>query len=653
MRRLEWAGWIPVLIFGSLGALRFSTLHNQTFDLAFYARMAHGMARGDLYDPIVGAHVLGLHLSPILLPLGLLGLLFGQVPVLLLAQTLSTGLAAQGLARLGAQRLGSWGALTGLVFALHPNVGHVLSYEFHPGTLALAPLVGSLLALDRGDARAFVWATLGVLACREDLAAITALTGLVALLQPRSPAMRAAGRGVFMGSLLWLVVFVGMVAPRFAPAAGGSLDAHFGHLGGSFGSALAAVFTQPAAVLAHLTQPDKLSYLPRVLAPLLFLPLLAPRFLLPALPVLGMLMLSQFETTTQLRSHYLTPAVPALVWAAVHGFAQVKPHWQRQVGVVVLGATLVTFVLAGVGPLSLRFFAPYYREDARTEAGRAVLAVIPPDASVQAPDVLLPHLAERQTVHRAAPPERRVDFWVLDVSHRDRYAGQGTLLRTSEEPRVRDLMARSDRGVLLYRPPFVVLERGRDPRAALAAFEDTGAGPIAGEHHPGPVAALHGVALAITPRRHGDPAGPSPAAADLAWPRAHAQGPTSRCACAQRPRPRRVELPVRRGAPAVSPGTCARGPGFHTPDGPGDGRIREAGAVASSRGPLRRVGAELHPAIPDRPCWLASVASLAVADPGGGWTPCSDGGGAYRALSSTVRQRASGRRSRKKPQLAR
>jgi uncharacterized membrane protein len=471
-RRLEWAGWLPVLVFGALGALRFSTLHNQTFDLAFYARMAHGMARGDLYDPIVGAHVLGLHLSPILLPLGLLGMLFGQVPVLLLAQTLSAGLAAQGLARLGAQRLGPWGALTGLVFALHPNVGHVLSYEFHPGTLALAPLVGSLLALDRGDARGFVWATLGVLACREDLAAITALTGLVAWLTPSSPGMRAAGRAVLAGSLVWLVVFVGLVAPRFAPTTGGSLDAHFGHLGGSFGSALTAVFTQPEALLAHLTQPDKLSYLPRVLAPLLFLPLLAPRCLLPALPVLGMLMLSQFETTTQLRSHYLTPALPALVWAAVHGFAQVKLHWQRQVGALVLGATALSFVLAGVGPLSLRFFAPYYREDARTEAGRAVLAAIPPDASVQAPDVLLPHLAERQTVHRMVPPERRVDFWVLDVSHRDRYAGQGTLLRTSEEPRVRDLMARSDRGVLLYRPPFVVLERGRDPRAALAAFED-------------------------------------------------------------------------------------------------------------------------------------------------------------------------------------
>jgi uncharacterized membrane protein len=582
MRRLEWAGWIPVLIFGSLGALRFSTLHNQTFDLAFYARMAHGMARGDLYDPIVGAHVLGLHLSPILLPLGLLGLMFGQVPVLLLAQTLSAGLAAQGLARLGAQRLGSWGALTGLVFALHPNVGHVLSYEFHPGTLALAPLVGSLLALDRGDARAFVWATLGVLACREDLAAITALTGLVALLQPRSPAMRAAGRGVFMGSLLWLVVFVGMVAPRFAPAAGGSLDAHFGHLGGSFGSALAAVFTQPAAVLAHLTQPDKLSYLPRVLAPLLFLPLLGPRFLLPALPVLGMLMLSQFETTTQLRSHYLTPAVPALVWAAVHGFAQVKPHWQRQVGVVVLGATLVTFVLAGVGPLSLRFFAPYYREDARTEAGRAVLAVIPPDASVQAPDVLLPHLAERQTVHRAAPPERRVDFWVLDVSHRDRYAGQGTLLRTSEEPRVRDLMARSDRGVLLYRPPFVVLERGRDPRAALAAFEDT---TDAGEH---PAVALtaclaitHATALpAGAVRLHLRATGPCPA--DLAL------------RVGTQPRPRRVELLF---GGAVSPVHLRAGDQVFT-DNEAVLVDREVGGGVLHVGALRSSGARPDPGDP-------------------------------------------------------
>jgi len=190
----------------------------------------------------------------------------------------------------------------------------------------------------------------------------------------------------------------------------------------------------------------------------------------------------------------------------------VKPHWQRSVGVLVLGATLVSFVVGGVGPFSMRFFASYYQADARTAAGREVLASIPAEASVQAPDVLLPHLAERQTVHRAPPPERNVDFWVLDVSHRDRYAGRSTLLRTSEEPRVRAFMARADRGVLLYRPPFVVLERGLDPRAALAAFEDTA---DAGEHPPLPLtgclAITHATALAAgTVRLHLRASGPCP-----------------------------------------------------------------------------------------------------------------------------------------------
>ena len=135
-----------------------------------------------------------------------------------------------------------------------------------------------------------------------------------------------------------------------------------------------------------------------------------------------------------------------------------------------------TWAGAGRGGCALgsqHFFAPYYSQDATTLAAREVLEHIPPDASVQAPDALLPHLAERRTVHREPPPERHVDYWVLDVSHRERYAGQGTLLRTAEEPRVRALMAREDRGVRVYQPPFVLLQRGLSPRAALGAFLDT------------------------------------------------------------------------------------------------------------------------------------------------------------------------------------
>lgn len=476
-----------------MGYLRYRSVHNQTFDLAFYARMAHGLARGDFYDPIMGAHVLGLHASPVLVPLGWLGMLFGTVPVLLLAQTLSAGLAAQRLAQMGAGTLGPCGALAGLAFALHPNLSHVLSYEFHPGTLALGPLVWTLDALDRRDARGLLWATVAVLLCREDLAAITALTGVVAWLvwtptdaptdsglveaQPARRARRVAA-GVALGSLLWLGLWIGFIIPAYTPR-GGSLDLHFGHLGGGFVSAILSVFTQPQAVAAHILQPEKLSLLPRVLAPLLGLSLLAPRRLLPALPVFAMLLLSQFPTTSELRTHYLTPALPVLVWSAVHGLAWLRQKLSarslRPLAALVLTAVLAGYVAGGCGPLSLRFYLPYFVAGEDTLAAREVLAQIPADAPVQAPDALLPHLAERPTLHRAAPPERRVDYWVLDVSHRARYAGQGTLLRTAEEPFVRAFMAREDRGVRAYAPPYVLLERGYDPRAALTAFREEGA----------------------------------------------------------------------------------------------------------------------------------------------------------------------------------
>jgi hypothetical protein len=135
-------------------------------------------------------------------------------------------------------------------------------------------------------------------------------------------------------------------------------------------------------------------------------------------------------------------------------------------------AVLLGFVGAGATPLSPYFSFSYFWPDARSATASALLRRVPDAASIQAPHVLLPHLAERQTLHQASPPERAVDLWVLDVSHRTQYAGSGTLLRTAEEPHVRDFMARADRGVVFYEPPFLLLRRGADPRAALSPFFD-------------------------------------------------------------------------------------------------------------------------------------------------------------------------------------
>src|SRR6185295_8198039 len=94
--------------------------------------------------------------------------------------------------------------------------------------------------------------------------------------------------------------------------------------------------------------------------------------------------------------------------------------------------------------------------------------------SVQAPDPLLPHLAERRLVFRAPPPDRGAKLVVLDITHRRRFAQREDLLRTIEEPQVRNWLARDDYGAVFANDQLLLLRRGASTRAALGRRYITG-----------------------------------------------------------------------------------------------------------------------------------------------------------------------------------
>src|SRR5262249_54142184 len=151
----------------------------RTFDLALYARMAWGLVHGEAWDPIVGGNFLGGHLPFVLAPLGLLGVVLGTVPVLLVAQSLAIALAAWPLAQLGARRLGRAGGIAAAaIWLLYPNLGHVATYEVHPGTLAVWPLCCAIDACDRKRPCALAWLCAATVACRASLALQTFVLGL-------------------------------------------------------------------------------------------------------------------------------------------------------------------------------------------------------------------------------------------------------------------------------------------------------------------------------------------------------------------------------------------------------------------------------------------------------------------------------------------
>jgi uncharacterized membrane protein len=162
-----------------------------------------------------------------------------------------------------------------------------------------------------------------------------------------------------------------------------------------------ALWRDPAAVAAHFAVSARWSYPFLVLWPLGFLPLLAPRALLPALPYLVINLISTFPTTVEMYSHYLTPAVPTLVAATFHGLSRLQQITRsRHVAPTALSALLALAALAnwrlGALPWSVTFPHRAFHADARSSQAARTVSHIPEGASVQAPDPLLAHLHARR-----------------------------------------------------------------------------------------------------------------------------------------------------------------------------------------------------------------------------------------------------------------
>ncbi len=468
------------LLFAALGIARWATFHNETFDLAFYTRIAWGLVHSDFWEPIVNGHFYGLHLSPVLIPLGALGAAVGTPVVLILAQAFALAAASFPLARIGARHLGPAGATVGAIaWLFQPNLGHVAGYEVHPGSMAALALAWVAWAIDRGSVRALSLGALGALACREDLALVTALAAALFAFQHRARWRPAIA--VLVGSVAYALFFFLVLHPRYAPE-NGSLQLHFGRFGSSPAEVAAHLIAHPLELAAHLATPARLLYLPKVLAPLAFLPLMRSRWLLPAAPVLAINLVSEWPTITDLDVHYLTPALPFLVAGALDGAGRLARRAPATVASVMVVATLIGHFAAGGTPLSLDYDRAAYRRDTNSVAARAIALVIPRDASVQAPDALLPHLAERRLLRRSASAESGTDYFVLDLAHRRRFAANEDLLRTVEEPIARAWLARDDHGVVLAAGDYVLLQRGRDPREWLREHVRLGsADPVGGQ----------------------------------------------------------------------------------------------------------------------------------------------------------------------------
>lgn len=337
--------------FSILSLERHQRLVTSIFDVGIFDQALYLTAHGNsLFLSTRGLHVHGDHFHPILLLFAPLYFIWPSVNLLLIAQSLVIAIGAYPAYRLGRHYGFSEGhsVLIGALYLAHPTVGFLNRFDFHPVS-ALAPaLMFAVLYLEEQRPLAFTVATLAALSCTEAAGFTILALGVTALwIRDKRWAVGTLALGVagIVGTKLWLRHFNHDQSTPYAML--------YTNYGTNEAEVVTHLLTHPIESIAQMATPLNVEYLFYLFAPLLFLPLLAPDRLIPAVPVLLGNLLSWRHAQHRVENHYGAALTAFLIWAAVVGWKRLQ---NRGVSDKVMGGLVLLAAVAStsLGPLGAK-----------------------------------------------------------------------------------------------------------------------------------------------------------------------------------------------------------------------------------------------------------------------------------------------------------
>jgi uncharacterized membrane protein len=391
--------------FGALSILRHHAYETGRFDLGNMVQAVWATAHG---DPLAVTNLpgeqtsrLASHVDPILVLFAPLWLVWPSPAVLLAVQAVAIAVGAIPVYLLAHKHLGNERVALGfaLAYLLYPATQWLTLNEFHPVALACPLLLAAFWFLDEERFLPFAVCAVAAAATKEEVGLVVAGLGLWYALSRRRWVL---GATLALAGIAVSAVAVELVIPHFNNGADASFYGRYRNVGGSAGGILRTAVTDPLTLFRVAFDAQGLRYLASLLVPLALLPLGAPLALLPALPELGLNLLSSTRTQTSIHFHYTAAEIPALFAAAIFAAKRFAPRRA-------LGTALVTLVLAsnyvlGAIPVWNAFPAG---EDLQAHAWRVsdhdrvatrALRLLPDDAVVSTSNSLGAHVSARRRV---------------------------------------------------------------------------------------------------------------------------------------------------------------------------------------------------------------------------------------------------------------
>ncbi len=411
------AALLATILFGTLALLRHWSFHSTASDLAVFDQVLWNTIHGRFMESTMSLarcephSFFGDHFSPALLLIVPPYALFPHPETLIVVQTIALALGVWPIYLLARRSLPTseqrlvWVA----AYLLSAPLSFIVLYDFHEITLAVAPLGFALYFLATRRTVPMILCLVVALLAKEEVALIGVGFGVALAFQGRWRSSTL----VIVGSIVVFVVTLKIVIPAFAEGAPYQYLGRYASLGRDEGEIARTLLLDPLRVLSVLAKGEvgsKVVFVLSLFGPGLGLALRSRWALIPSLPTLGYLMLSDYGGEHTLHNQYGAPLIPLALGASILGVAALGDRRRRRVTIgVVVSSLFLAFAFGGL-PLSLNFADAFLRgepnrapsgepilvRESRYEPFLAAVRAIPADAPVSSRDFFTTQLPQRR-----------------------------------------------------------------------------------------------------------------------------------------------------------------------------------------------------------------------------------------------------------------
>ncbi len=357
---------------------------------------------GEGYKPfssVAGHNLLWEQAAFILYPVALLTSIFPDQPTLLVLQSVALALGVVPLwriaRRLGNLRTGASAAVV-LAYCIYPAIHTVNLADFHPEALAVPALLAAALHALSGRWNRFALYALLVVVCRSDLAFAISGLGLLVMMEGK----RRPGGTIALSGLAYGLVSITAIQTRFNGGRFPHLEAFSKFGDGHPGSVLWGLISAPHEVISEAVSQTNFQVIVILLAPVMLLPLVAPRYVLPVVPLFAMYLVADVPSGQLAEAAQTVPVTAFVFVATVFALARSGRILVERVNVdrrllTALALTACIFFLRDA-PSSL-YEKPWDwgQRDVIDLARKEAADQVPSDVAVRASEQILPLLSDR------------------------------------------------------------------------------------------------------------------------------------------------------------------------------------------------------------------------------------------------------------------